>query len=85
MPLLEMSGERLQRMFDVNVLGSYLTAREGARRIARSRGGDGGSMVLVSSVAASLGSPFEYVDYAGAKGAMDVLTRGLARSWVAKA
>jgi len=47
--------------------------------MARSRGGDGGSMVLVSSVAASLGSPFEYVDYAGAKGAMDVLTRGLAK------
>lgn len=79
MPLLDMSSERLRRMFEVNVLGSYLTAREGARRMARSRGGNGGSMVLVSSVAASLGSPFEYVDYAGAKGAMDVLTRGLAK------
>lgn len=79
MLLLDMSGERLRRMFEVNVLGSYLTAREGARRMARSRGGEGGSMVLVSSVAASLGSPFEYVDYAGAKGAMDVLTRGLAK------
>ena len=79
LPLLDMSGERLRRMFEVNVLGSYLTAREGARRMARSRGGAGGSMVLVSSVAASLGSPFEYVDYAGAKGAMDVLTRGLAK------
>ena len=79
LPLLEMSGERLRRMFEVNVLGSYLTAREGARRMARSRGGAGGAMVLVSSVAASLGAPFEYVDYAGAKGALDVLTRGLAK------
>lgn len=79
MPLLEMSTERLRRMFDINVLGSYLTAREGARRMARSRGGEGGSMVLVSSIAASLGAPFEYVDYAGAKGALDVLTRGLAK------
>ncbi|RMH83013.1 SDR family oxidoreductase [Pseudomonas sp. AOB-7] len=79
LPLLEMSGERLRRMFAVNVLGSYLTAREGARRMARSLGGEGGSMVLVSSVAASLGAPFEYVDYAGAKGALDVLTRGLAK------
>ncbi|MBM7062651.1 SDR family oxidoreductase [Pseudomonas sp. UL073] len=79
LPLLEMSAYRLQRMFDVNVLGSYLTAREGARRMARSRGGRGGAMVLVSSVAASLGAPFEYVDYAGAKGALDVLTRGLAK------
>ncbi|GIZ10717.1 SDR family oxidoreductase [Pseudomonas sp. NCCP-436] len=79
MPLLEMSSERLRRMFDINVLGSYLTAREGARRMARSRGGEGGSMVLVSSIAASLGAPFEYVDYAGAKGALDVLTRGLAK------
>lgn len=79
LPLLEMSGERLRRMFEVNVLGSYLTAREGARRMARSRGGEGGAMVLVSSVAASLGAPFEYVDYAGAKGALDVLSRGLAK------
>lgn len=79
LPLLQMSGERLRRMFDVNVLGSYLTAREGARRMAHSQGGGGGSMVLVSSIAASLGAPFEYVDYAGAKGALDVLTRGLAK------
>ncbi|CAD5106738.1 SDR family oxidoreductase [Zestomonas carbonaria] len=79
LPLMDMSGERLERMFRVNVLGSYLTAREGARRMAKSRGGQGGAMVVVSSVAASLGAPFEYVDYAGAKGALDVLTRGLAK------
>ncbi|MCY1344024.1 putative oxidoreductase YgfF [compost metagenome] len=78
-PLADMSAERLERMFRINVLGSYLTAREGARRMARSRGGRGGALVIVSSVAASLGAPNEYVDYAGAKGALDVLTRGLAK------
>ncbi|WP_277053193.1 SDR family NAD(P)-dependent oxidoreductase, partial [Zestomonas thermotolerans] len=79
LPLMDMSAERLERIFRVNVLGSYLTAREGARRMAKSRGGQGGAMVLVSSIAASLGAAFEYVDYAGAKGALDVLTRGLAK------
>jgi NAD(P)-dependent dehydrogenase (short-subunit alcohol dehydrogenase family) len=78
-PLVEMSVERLRRMFDVNVLGAYLCAREGARRMVRSRGGKGGSIVLVSSVAATLGSPNEYVDYAGSKGAVDSLTRGLSK------
>ncbi|WP_017938951.1 SDR family oxidoreductase [Zestomonas thermotolerans] len=79
LPLMDMSAERLERIFRINVLGSYLTAREGARRMAKSRGGQGGAMVLVSSIAASLGAAFEYVDYAGAKGALDVLTRGLAK------
>ncbi|MCY0389719.1 SDR family oxidoreductase [Robbsia sp. Bb-Pol-6] len=78
-PLVDMSVERLRRMFDVNVLGAYLCAREAARRLVRSRGGKGGSIVLISSVAASLGSPGEYVDYAGSKGAVDTLTKGLAK------
>ncbi|MGE3876459.1 MAG: SDR family oxidoreductase [Parvibaculaceae bacterium] len=77
--LAEMSAERLKRVFAVNVLGAYLCARESARRLARERGGQGGSIVLLSSAAARLGSPFEYVDYAGSKGAVDTLTIGLAK------
>lgn len=79
MRLAEMGVERLRQVFDVNVLGSYLTAREAARVLPRSAGGQGGSIVVVSSMAARLGSPFEYVDYAGAKAALDALTVGLAK------
>jgi NAD(P)-dependent dehydrogenase (short-subunit alcohol dehydrogenase family) len=74
-----MNAERFRRMLDVNTLGAFLCARECARRMATGRGGDGGSVVFVSSMAARLGSPFEYVDYAGSKGAIDSLTIGLAR------
>lgn len=77
--LAEMSLERMKRIFEVNVLGAYLCARECARRLPKNRGGDGGSVVLLSSAAARLGSPFEYVDYAGSKGAIDTLTVGLAK------
>lgn len=79
MPLAEMGVERLRRMFGVNTLGAYLTARECARRLPRDRGGAGGSIVLVSSAATRLGSPFEYVDYAGSKAALDTLAVGLAK------
>jgi NAD(P)-dependent dehydrogenase (short-subunit alcohol dehydrogenase family) len=77
--LADMTAQRLKRMFDVNTMGAYLCAREGARRLARDRGGSGGAIVLVSSAATRLGSPFEYVDYAGSKAALDTLTIGLAK------
>jgi NAD(P)-dependent dehydrogenase (short-subunit alcohol dehydrogenase family) len=77
--LIEMSVERMRRIFEVNVLGAYVTAREAARRMMTSQGGKGGSIVLMSSAAARLGSPDLYVDYAGSKGAIDTLTIGLAQ------
>jgi NAD(P)-dependent dehydrogenase (short-subunit alcohol dehydrogenase family) len=79
LPLVDMTLDRLQRMFDVNVLGAYLCAREAARKMIKSRGGNGGSIVLVSSIAAVSGSPNEFIDYAGSKGAIDTLTKGLAK------
>jgi NAD(P)-dependent dehydrogenase (short-subunit alcohol dehydrogenase family) len=75
----EMDTARLQRMFEVNVLGSFLCAREAARRLAKGRGGPGGAIVIVSSIAAKLAAAFEYVDYAASKAALDTLTVGLAR------
>ena len=77
--LADMSFERMRRVFEVNVLGAYLTAREAARRMSEFSGGAGGSIVLISSAAARLGSPNLYVDYAGSKGAIDTLTLGLAK------
>jgi NAD(P)-dependent dehydrogenase (short-subunit alcohol dehydrogenase family) len=77
--LVDMTVERMRRVFEVNVVGAYLTAREAARRLSKSRGGPGGSIVLISSAAARLGSPNRYVDYAGSKGAIDTLTQGLAK------
>ena len=79
LPLAEMGSPRLKRMFDVNVYGAYLCARESARRLSQDRGGSGGAIVLISSAASRLGSPFEYVDYAGSKAAVDTLTIGLAK------
>jgi NAD(P)-dependent dehydrogenase (short-subunit alcohol dehydrogenase family) len=70
---------RLQRMFAVNVFGSFLCAREAVKRMSRRRGGKGGAIVNVSSIAAKLGGPGEYVDYAAAKGAIDTFTVGLAK------
>jgi len=79
LPLADMDSARLRRMFEVNVYGAYLCARESARRLSKDRGGSGGAVVLVSSAASRLGSPFEYVDYAGSKAALDALTIGLAK------
>jgi len=70
--------ERLQRMFAVNITGAFLCAREAVRRMSTKRGGAGGAIVNVSSVAARLGGPNEYVDYAASKGALDTMTIGLA-------
>jgi NAD(P)-dependent dehydrogenase (short-subunit alcohol dehydrogenase family) len=77
--IADMSAERMKRIFDVNVLGAFVCAREAARRLSRSLGGKGGSIVLVSSAASRLGGAGQYVDYAGSKGAIDTLTLGLSK------
>ena len=74
-----MSAARIQRMLAVNVTGSFLCAREAVKRMSTRHGGSGGSIVNVSSVAARLGGPGEYVDYAASKGAIDTFTVGLAK------
>ena len=74
-----MSVARLRRMFDINVLGSFVCAREAVKRMSTRQGGAGGSIVNVSSVAARLGGPGQYVDYAASKGAIDTFTVGLAK------
>jgi len=70
---------RLQRILLTNVVGTILCAREAVRRMSTQRGGTGGGIVNVSSIAARTGSPGEYVDYAASKGAIDSFTRGLAQ------
>lgn len=74
-----MSAQRLKRMFDINVIGAFLCAREAVRRMSTRHGGAGGAIVNVSSAASRLGSPNQYVDYAASKGAIDVMTIGLAK------
>ncbi|MGE8320591.1 MAG: SDR family oxidoreductase [Comamonas sp.] len=76
--LQDMDLARWRRMFDINVIGSFLCAREAVRRMSTAEGGQGGSIVNVSSSAARLGAAHQYVDYAAAKGAIDVMTVGLA-------
>ncbi|MFD1982169.1 SDR family oxidoreductase [Mesorhizobium newzealandense] len=75
----EMDVSRLERMMRINVVGSFLCAREAVKRMSTRHGGKGGSIVNISSAAATLGSPGEYVDYAASKGAIDTFTIGLAR------
>jgi NAD(P)-dependent dehydrogenase (short-subunit alcohol dehydrogenase family) len=74
-----MDVERLQRMFNTNILGSFVCAREAVKRMSTLYGGTGGSIVNVSSAAARVGSPGQYVDYAASKGAIDTFTLGLAK------
>lgn len=80
----EMDAGRLMRIFNANVLSTFLCAREAVRRMSTRHGGQGGSIVNVSSVASRLGSPGEYVDYAAAKGAVDTLTIGLSKEVAAE-
>ena len=80
----EMSAERIQRMMAVNVTGSILCAREAVRRMSKRHGGAGGAIVNLSSVAARLGAPAMYVDYATSKGAIDTFTQGLAQEVAAE-
>ena len=75
----DMSVARWKRMFDINVIGSFICAREAVRRMSTKHGGLGGSIVNVSSAATRLGAPGQYVDYAAAKGAIDAFTIGLAK------
>jgi NAD(P)-dependent dehydrogenase (short-subunit alcohol dehydrogenase family) len=74
-----MDAARLGRVLATNVTGAFLCAREAVRRMSTERGGSGGAIVNVSSVAARTGSPGEYVDYAASKAALDTLTLGLAQ------
>ncbi len=80
----QMDAARLQRILATNVVGAFLCAREAVRRMSTRHGGQGGAIVNVSSAAARLGSPGEYVDYAASKGAIDTMTIGLAREVAAE-
>ena len=75
---------RWERMMRINVLGSFACAREAARRMSTAHGGSGGSIVNVSSAAARLGAPGQYVDYAASKSAIDAFTIGLAKEVAAE-
>jgi NAD(P)-dependent dehydrogenase (short-subunit alcohol dehydrogenase family) len=75
----ELGVDRIERMLSTNVTGTFVTCREAVRRLSTAHGGRGGAIVLVSSAAARLGSPGEYVDYAASKAAVDTLGVGLAK------
>ena len=75
----QIDAARLQQIFSINIIGSFLCAAEAVRRMSTRYGGKGGAIVNVSSIAASLGSPGEFVDYAASKGAIDTFTIGLAK------
>jgi len=80
----QMDAARIQRVFATNVVGSFICAREAVRRMSTRHGGKGGAIVNVSSGAARLGSPEEYVDYAASKGAIDTMTIGLSKEVAAE-
>jgi NAD(P)-dependent dehydrogenase (short-subunit alcohol dehydrogenase family) len=82
--LKKMNANRLNRLFSINITGSFLCAREAIKRMSTHHQGLGGSIVNVSSMAARLGSPNEYIDYAASKGAIDTMTIGLAKEVAAE-
>jgi NAD(P)-dependent dehydrogenase (short-subunit alcohol dehydrogenase family) len=84
MRLDKMDAARLARVFAVNVTGSFLCARQAVKRMSTRYGGNGGAIVNISSIAAKLGAPNEYIDYAAAKGAIDSMTLGLAKEVAAE-
>tara|TARA_R110002073_G_C9495035_1_gene581176 strand:+ start:6993 stop:7784 length:792 start_codon:yes stop_codon:yes gene_type:complete len=69
---------RLKEVFETNVIGAFVCTREAVERMSKACGGQGGSIMNISSAAARLGAPKEYVDYAASKGALDSMTRGVA-------
>jgi len=77
--LVDMDADRLRKIFDTNVIGSFLCAGEAVKRMATSKGGSGGSIINLSSIAARIGSPHEFIDYAASKGAIDTMTIGLSK------
>ncbi len=82
--LEDIDAARLQRIFQTNVFGSFLCAREAIKRMSTRHGGQGGSIVNISSIAARLGAPEEYIDYAASKGAIDSMTLGLSKEVAAE-
>lgn len=84
MRLENMTVERLERVFAINITGAFLCAREAVRRMSTKRGRNGGVIVNVSSAASRIGSPNEYIDYAASKGAIDTLTLGLSKEVAAE-
>lgn len=83
MRLEDMDVARLERVLRANVVGSFLCAREAIKRMSTRHGGQGGAIVNLSSIAARLGAPNEYIDYAAAKGAIDSMTLGMAKELAA--
>lgn len=79
-----MSLDRLTRMMRINIIGSFLCAREAVKRMSTRHGGKGGAIVNMSSIAPTLGAPGQYVDYAASKGAIDAMTLGLGREVAAE-